>query len=104
MSYAAVSSNIAWYMGGTYASYRYLRPTSVEAAVLVIMALFSMFRGTTLLTYIWPPFYDIGVWIETVVATSVIRAFTTAMSVGTIVLVIRALVGKEPGLIELELT
>ena len=64
---------------------------------------FSMFRGSTLLVAIWPTFYDIGVWIETVLATSVIRAFVTAAAVGTIVLTIRGLVGREPGLIELEM-
>jgi hypothetical protein len=74
----------------------------LEAAVMVIAVLFSMFRNSTLLVYFWPPFYDVGVWIETVIATTVIRAFVTAAAVGTVVLTIRALVGREPGLIELE--
>lgn len=104
VTYAAAARSVPWSLGGAYCCYRYLRLTSLEATVLTVAALFTMFRGTTVLTLIWPPFYGIGVWIESVLATSVIMAFVTAAAIGTIVLTIRGIAGREPGLIELEVT
>jgi hypothetical protein len=47
--------------------------------------------------------YEVGTWIEQVVNGSVQRAALGAAGVGTLILGIRALVGKEPGLIEMEI-
>jgi len=88
---------------GWAAIQRMARIRTPEAAVLLLSFLFTVFYSMTILLAIWPPFNSIGEWIATVPNMAVQRGALGAAAVGGIVLGIRALVGKEPGLVEMEM-
>jgi L-alanine-DL-glutamate epimerase-like enolase superfamily enzyme len=46
---------------------------------------------------------DIGIWIYMVPDRTARNAATAAAAIGAVVLALRALIGKEPGLVEMEL-
>jgi len=113
LQYSNLYKYLVLYIGGgmysawahhPYNSYRYLRFSSVQTGLFLIAWLFIVFRELSIIVVIYPPLYGVGTWIEQVVNASAQRASLAAAGVGTIILAIRALVTKEPGLIEMEVT
>ncbi|MCJ7608835.1 hypothetical protein MUP00_04095 [Candidatus Bathyarchaeota archaeon] len=100
--YAGAGMYSAW-IHHPYNCYRYFRFTSAYSALFFLTWLFVVFRELPVFVAIYPPLYEVGTWIEQVVNGSVQRAALGAAGVGTLILGIRALVGKEPGLIEMEI-
>jgi hypothetical protein len=76
---------------------------SLDGLFFLIGFLPSCFFNMTLLLYLWPPFFTIGNWIIVVPNTAVTRVATIVAAVGGVALGIRAIMGKEPGLIEMEM-
>jgi len=74
-----------------------------ETLVIIVTFLLMGFRSIALLTYSVPQTFIIAEWIEKVAYTTTTRAITIVSAVGTLILAIRALVGKEPGIIEMEM-
>lgn len=101
VAYAAGGFYSAW-VHHPYNSYRYFRFSSIESSLMFITWLFISFRELSSIVAIWPPFYDIGTWIEGVPNTAAQRAMLATTGLGAIVLGVRAIVGKEPGMIEVE--
>jgi len=86
-----------------YNSYRYFRLTSIESAMMFLSWILICLRELSMFVAIWEPFYAIGTWIEGVPNTAVQRAALAAYGIGSLVLALRALVWKEPGLVEMEM-
>lgn len=86
-----------------YNSYRYFRLTSIESATMFLTWILIVLRELSMFVAIWEPFYAIGTWVEGVPNTAVQRAALAAYAVGSMVLALRALVWKEPGLVEMEM-
>jgi hypothetical protein len=82
--------------------HRLSRITSFEVFCLWITAILTVMGSTTALVAIWPPFNDIRIWIYMVPDRAARIAATGAAAIGGIILGVRALVGKEPGLVEME--
>jgi hypothetical protein len=103
IAYAAGGMYTAW-VHHPYNSYRYFRFTSIASSLMFIAWLFISFRELSSFVAIWPPFYDIGTWIEGVPNTAAQRAMLATTGIGAIVLGVRAIIGREPGMIEVEAT
>lgn len=86
-----------------YNCYRLLRPTSLQATSFLVAFLFTWFRASPTLISIFPGLYPIATWVETVPAVATQRGVTIATAVGSLMLAIRVLYGKEPGIIEVEM-
>jgi hypothetical protein len=99
--YIRGSFNLEWVFH-VMAVYTMFRFTSIEATLLFAGWIVSVLRMTTMYVYYVPPLMDIGMWVTTVPAMAVMRAGYLAMGVSAVVLTARALVWKEPGLIEVE--
>jgi len=93
--------NLEWVFH-VIAVYQMFRFTSIEATLLFTGWIVSVLRMTTVFVYYVPPIMDLGIWVTTVPAMAVMRAAYLAMGVSSVVLTARALVWKEPGLIEVE--
>lgn len=59
-------------------------------------------EGMTMMPALWHPIGDLGVWIKTVPNMIGQRSAVAAAGIGAIILGLRALIGKEPGIIEVE--
>jgi hypothetical protein len=98
---------ILWMNATAFANWETLkavsRVRSVDGLAFLASFLFIVFFRMTVFLAIWPPFFSIGNWIITVPNVGVTRAALGAAAVGGVVLGIRALLGKEPGLIEMEM-
>jgi hypothetical protein len=82
---------------------RLVRVRTLEILVLAVSCVFLIFYNTPATIAVIPQFHPIGEWIVTVLNKAVQRATAATIAVGGIVTVLRALVGKEPGLIEMEM-
>lgn len=98
---AAVASQMAWVFHA-HAPIRVFRITSIETAIFFASWLFVCTGELTVLVVVWPPFATIDNWIRTVVNPTGERASIAAAAVGAMVLAVRTLGMKEPGLIEME--
>jgi hypothetical protein len=96
-----VSANMVWVFHG-YTPFRILRITSVETLLFFLTFLLTCTGQMSLMTTIWPPFATITNWMMSVPSVAVQRASLMAAAVGSIVLGVRALFGREPGLVEME--
>ncbi len=85
-----------------FACIRMFRVTSIEAAVMFFSWLFACLSVLPVWTLYIPVLGPIGDWIGEIPMTATQRAALACTAVSSIVLAIRALVGKEPGLIEVE--
>jgi len=85
-----------------FAPYRMFRPRTPETMIMLAAFAFSVLRGMTMMVALWPPFAQIGDWIAWVPNMAAQRAALAAAGVGAVILAWRALVGKEPGLVEME--
>jgi len=100
--YAGAGMYSAW-IHHPYNCYLLLQVHFSLLSLVLLTWLFVVFRELPVFVAIYPPLYEVGTWIEQVVNGSVQRAALGAAGVGTLILGIRALVGKEPGLIEMEI-
>jgi hypothetical protein len=76
---------------------------SFDVALLWITAIITALRNLTAITAVYPPINDLGIWIYMVPDRTARNAATAAAAIGAVVLALRALIGKEPGLVEMEL-
>jgi len=92
----------------TYQNYNIIRRLSTqrltpEVVVLVLCCVIQWLRGMTVITYNYPQVFAVAEWVEKVAYSSATRAATVVLAVGSLILAIRALVGREPGIIEMEM-
>jgi len=73
-----------------------------EIIVFLLIYFFTFFREMTIVTTYFPQAVVIGDWIEKVPYATAMRAVTIITAVGTLIVALRALAGKEPGMIEME--
>jgi len=77
---------------------------SPDTIALLVSTILSLFLYTTAVTAVTPHFDAAANWIKGIPNTASQRAALAAAAVGGIILGVRALVGREPGLIEAEVT
>lgn len=82
---------------------RLISVTSLDAIVLLVSTVFSLFSYMTSLSVVFPQLLAIADWIKAIPNTASQRSALAAAAVGGIILGVRAIVGKEPGLIEREM-
>jgi hypothetical protein len=80
------------------------RVRGVGAILMAVCWLLPTLRSAQLFTYLFPWLNPISDWLMKGVVTTVMRASMLAAACGAVILTARALVGREPGLIELEVT
>jgi hypothetical protein len=99
---------MVWVSGPSYNNWMRMRKLSriqsLEALVLWIFSILRGMYGLTAITANAPIIFTIGDWARTVPYAAVQQAASAAAGVGGILLGVRALVGKEPGLVEMEIT
>lgn len=99
---------MVWVSGPSYYNWMICRKLSriqsLEALVLWVFAILRGMYGLTIITANAPIIFTIGDWARTVPYAAVQQAASAAAGVGGILLGIRALIGKEPGLVEMEIT
>jgi hypothetical protein len=100
--YVSTASGMYW-PHHTYNPFRLFKWTSPEAIALYLGWILTLLGEMSALVAIWPPFADITYWIQSVPQTGTNRAALAAAAISGIVLGIRALAGREPGLIEMEI-
>lgn len=86
------------------AVFRMFRITSLESLVIVSVYFLTWLRNLTVVTVYIPEFIPLHAWIGDVPYAAAQRAALIGAAVSTIIISVRALVGKEPGLMELEVT
>ena len=86
------------------AVFRMFRITSLESLVIVSVYFLTWLRNLTVVTVYIPDFIPLHAWIGDVPYAAAQRAALMGAAVSTVIIGIRALVGKEPGLMELEVT
>lgn len=82
---------------------RLVRVRSLEIFVLALSCVLLIFYNTPSLVSMVPQFHPIGEWIVTVLNKAVQRATALCLAISGIVMMVRALAGKEPGLVEMEM-
>jgi hypothetical protein len=101
LGFATTAVGIDWAFH-PFASVRMFRVTSIEAAVMFFAWMIACLSVLPAWTVWIPPIGPAGDWIGQVPMTATMRAALACTAVSSIVLAVRALVGKEPGLIEVE--
>jgi len=81
------------------------RIPDIETAIMLICFTLEIFGdGMTMMPALWPAFALAQSWIKVVPNMIGQRAAVAAAGIGAIILGLRALVWKEPGIIEIEIT
>jgi ABC-type antimicrobial peptide transport system permease subunit len=86
-------SLVAFYIVG--AAYRSFQARNMEAALLLIAAIFVMLKNAPIGEMIWMGFPDIGRWLMNVPNTAAFRGIMIGTAIGAIGLGLRILLGKE---------
>jgi hypothetical protein len=97
--YLGMQVDWAWH---PYTSFRVMRITSVESGLFVVSWILSVLSQLPVWTYLVPPVAVIGDWIGRIPTTAAMRAGLACSGVSSVVLFVRAIPGREPGLIEVE--
>lgn len=100
----AIAMNALQLFYTTRAAYRAFRAYTLEAFVMFISAVLWLLRGMPVGAVLWSWLLPIADWITTAPSAAGTRGGTIAAAIGGLILAIRALIGKEPGLIEAEVT
>lgn len=103
---ANIGMVIGMHLVFTWAAIKKLQ-TIPDVETVIMLAFFTLeifAEAMTIMPAVWPPIGGIGVWIKTVPNMVGQRAAIAAAGIGAIILSLRALVWKEPGLIELEIS
>jgi len=77
--------------------------SSLESAVLFLTWLLTYLRELSLPVYLFPPMAFIGDWIELYAFAAASRALLLSTAVGACIIAARSLVGREPGLVDMEM-
>lgn len=85
-----------------YLLYRLFRFSDIYVILYFGVVLFRFLTDIGVVSYYVPALWNARQWIEYVPANAAYQATTLAGAVGLVILGVRALVGREPGLIELE--
>lgn len=85
-----------------FITYRTFKLTSINAVVMFSAFLIYMLRQMPMMGVLWPPIIAIGEWIGYIPQNAALRAATACIGISSVMLGLRALAGKEPSLIELE--
>jgi hypothetical protein len=97
---------MVWVNSNTWASWAAIRELSrirsFEAGVVWVCCILTVLGRTTGLVAAMPFLNDIAIWIRMVGDSTARSAAIGAAGIGGIILAIRAIVGKEPGLVEME--
>ena len=97
--------NLAQYRGimmayTVLAAYYALKMSSLETTVFMSSGIIWLMRQIPLGVYLVPQVAQIGDWISTVPNTAGARGAGVAIAIGGLIMGMRVLVGKEPGLVE----
>lgn len=76
---------------------------SLESMVLLLAWLLTYMRELSFFVFIFPPMALIGDWIEMFPFAAASRALLLSTAVGACIIAARALLGREPGLIDMEM-
>jgi hypothetical protein len=99
--YSGAGATVAW-LGLTYAAYTVIRPRSIETVVFLFAWTFRLLRDLPIWTMYLPQIQDVANWIMDVPSVGAQRGTLIATGIASIILGLRALIMREPGLIELE--
>lgn len=77
------------------AAYRSLRLKTLEAALLLLTALLVMFGNAPVGDYVWGGSSSLANWIMNVPSSAGMRGLNIAVAVGTFVIAVRTLLGRE---------
>jgi hypothetical protein len=77
--------------------------SSFESTVLFLTWLLTYLRELSLPVYLFPPMALIGDWIELYAFAAASRALLLSTAIGACIIAARALVGREPGLVDMEM-
>jgi hypothetical protein len=104
LGYASQGMRFGVIGGNIYGAYlTFSRTSTIESALLFLGFLLTTFREMTFYAYIFPPFIPVGDWIAFVINVAAERASYLAVGAGSVIMAVRAIVGREPGLIEMEM-
>jgi hypothetical protein len=81
---------------------RMFKVTSIESAAMMAVWFFITLREMATVVVFFPQIEAIGDWIMKTPYMASNRGVMIAAGIGIVILAVRALVGKEPGLIEME--
>lgn len=83
---------------------RLLRINNIETLIMLITFTIEIAaEGMTMVPALYSPVGDVGVWVKTVPNMIGQRAAVAAAGVGAVILGLRALVWREPGLVEVQM-
>jgi len=85
------------------AVFRMFRVTSLESATICTCYIITWLFNMPFFRFYLPALGPVGLWIQFVPHTAAQRAGLIGAAVGAIIVGVRALVGKEPGLMEVEI-
>lgn len=74
-----------------------------ESATLFIVWLITFLRNMSLAVFLVPPIAFLGDWVEVYAFAAASRALLLSTAVGACIIAARAIVGREPGLIDMEM-
>jgi hypothetical protein len=86
-------SLIGWLV--VYAIYLTFRVRNSETAILLLVAFFALLGNAPISGAVFPAFTSIKSWLAAVPNTASVRGFNIAMALGSIVVGIRTLAGRE---------
>ena len=89
----------AWH---PYTSFRVMRITALESGLFVTSWILAVLSQLPMVTYLAPVLGTAGDWIGSIPTTAAMRAGLACSGVSSIVLFVRSIPGREPGLIEVE--
>jgi hypothetical protein len=97
---------MVWVNSNTWASWAAIRELSrirsLEALVVWVVCIFYVLGMTTGLIAMVPGLNDVATWIRMVGDRTARVAAIAAAGIGGVILGVRAIIGKEPGLVEME--
>jgi len=83
---------------------RLMRINNIETLIMLITFVIEIAaEGMTMVPAMYSPVGDVGVWVKSVPNMIGQRAAVAAAGVGGVILALRAIIWKEPGLVEVEL-
>jgi hypothetical protein len=101
--YSLVGLQLFSISGWTWAEFvRLRRVMSLEGLIFYAVFINQICSKVSVLVSIWPGFVDISTWISSVPHAGAQRAALACLGLGALALGIRAFVGKEPGILEME--
>ena len=82
-----------------FAAYRALRATDAASTIFTVCALIVMFTNAPLLENYFVPIALAGAWLFQIPNVGAARAYSIATTVGSVVLYVRTLMGRELGML-----